>query len=74
MDLGHRIRVIREEVYGLHGGPVLARQLGVPHRTLLKYEGGQSIPAERILRFILLTQAAPHWLLTGEGSRYQQPA
>ena len=31
---------------------------------------GRTIPAKVILRFIEITSAHPHWLLTGEGSRY----
>ena len=33
-------------------------------------EAGETIPALIILRFIEVTSAHPHWLLTGEGCRY----
>ncbi len=68
--LAHRIREIRKELYGEHGGPMLADALDLPFRTWHNYEGGASIPAHAILRFIEVTDAHPHWLLTGEGARY----
>jgi hypothetical protein len=68
--LATRVRQIREELYGTHGGPVLAESLRIPFRTWLEYESGVTIPALVILRFIEVTEAHPHWLLTGEGSRY----
>jgi DNA-binding transcriptional regulator YiaG len=69
-DLARRFREIRQELYGEHGGPLLAGALGVPFRTVLNYEDGCTIPAQAILRFIEVTNAHPHWLLTGEGDRY----
>lgn len=68
--LAHRIREIREDTFGQHGGPLLADALQLPFRTWLNYEGGCTIPAQTILRFIELTDAHPHWLLTGEGPKY----
>jgi hypothetical protein len=69
-DLARRIREIREELYGEHGGPLLAEALQLPFRTWHNYEAGCTIPAHSILRFIEVTEANPHWLLTGEGDRY----
>jgi hypothetical protein len=69
-ELARRIRQIREESFGEHGGPLLADALQLPFRTWLNYEGGCTIPAQVILRFIEVTDAHPHWLLTGEGSKY----
>jgi hypothetical protein len=69
-DLAVRIREIREELYGAHGGPLIAKSLGIPFRTWLNYENGFTIPASSILRFIELTKANPHWLLTGQGDKY----
>ena len=71
LDLAHRVRVIREELYGENGGPLLAQQIGVPYRTWMNYEDGCTIPAHVILRFIEVTDADPHWLLTGEGQAYR---
>jgi hypothetical protein len=70
-DLARRVREVREELYGAHGGPMLAEALGVPFRTWHNYETGCTIPAQTILRFIELTDASPHWLLQGEGERYR---
>lgn len=69
-DLAMRVREIREELYGAHGGPLVAEALKVPFRTWLNYENGCTIPATSILRFIELTKADPHWLLTGRGQKY----
>jgi hypothetical protein len=69
-DLARRIRVIRTELYGEHGGPLLAEALELPFRTWHNYEEGHTIPAHSILRFIEVTDAHPHWLLTGEGEKY----
>jgi hypothetical protein len=72
-DLARRFREIREELYGENGGPLLAGALGIPFRTVLNYEDGCTIPAQAILRFIEVTHAHPHWLLTGEGEKYLVP-
>jgi hypothetical protein len=69
-DLAHRIFEIRWELYGEHGGPLLAEALRIPFRTLYNYENGCTIPAQTILRFIEVTGVDPHWLLTGRGERY----
>jgi hypothetical protein len=69
-DLARRIRQVREELYGEHGGPLLAAALELPFRTWHNYESGCTIPADSILRFIEITFAHPHWLLTGEGDKY----
>ncbi len=68
--LACRVREVREDLYGEHGGPLLAEDVGVPFRTWLNYEGGCTIPAQVILKFIETTQTHPHWLLTGEGTKY----
>jgi hypothetical protein len=72
-DLAQRIYEIRLELYGEHGGPLLAELLGIPFRTLYNYENGCTIPAPTILRFIEVTGVHPHWLLTGQGDRYADP-
>jgi len=61
--LASRIRQIRVERYGDHGVPALARALGLPARTWENYEHGVTIPAEVILRFIVLTGVEPGSLL-----------
>jgi hypothetical protein len=68
--LARRIREVRMDLYGTHGGPLLAEALQIPFRTWLNYENGCTIPAPSMLRFIELTKASPHWLLTGHGDKY----
>jgi hypothetical protein len=70
--LCRRLRQIRVELYGEDGGPMLAEALHLPFRTWLNYEAGVTAPALVVLRFIVLTGACPHWLLTGEPPRYRQ--
>lgn len=74
LDLSRRVREIRKEMYGEHGGPMLAEKLEIPFRTWLNYEEGCTIPAQLILRFIEVTHADVHWLLTGDGEKYAPPA
>ncbi len=71
--LAARVREVREDLFGAHGGPLLAEELGLPFRTWVNYEGGCTIPAQIILRFLVLTHTDPHWLLTGEGRKYLAP-
>ena len=71
LGLASRVRTVREELFGEHGGPLLAQEVGVPFRTWINYEEGCTIPAQAILRFIEVTNADPHWLLTGEGDPYR---
>ena len=71
LNLAGRIKAVRIDLYGVHGGPLLAERLKVPFRTWVEYEEGLTIPAQTILRFIDLTNADPHWLLTGEGPHYR---
>ena len=70
-DLARRIREVRMDLYGEHGGPLIAEALEIPFRTWLNYEHGCTIPAPSMLRFLELTKANPHWLLTGRGDKYQ---
>ncbi len=67
--LACRLREVRLEVYGEHGGPLLAEALELPARTWANYESGVTIPGLVLLRFIEATGIAPHWLLTGQGER-----
>ncbi len=71
-DLATRFRAVRVALYGENGGPLLARALGIPFRTLHKYETGGTIPAQAILSFIKLTGVDPHWLLTGDGNQFRE--
>jgi hypothetical protein len=71
-SLSRRLREVRQEVLGDHGGPELARRLSLPARTWYNYETGVTVPAEVLLGFIEQTGANPIWLLTGEGSKYRR--
>ena len=73
-NLAERIRSVRMDLFGEHGGPVLARLLRVPSRRLARIESGGPIPARIILQLIEVTGANPHWLLSGEGEKYRRPA
>jgi hypothetical protein len=70
-SLSRRLREVRQEIYGEHGGPELARRLDLPARTWYNYETGVTVPAEVLLGFIEQTGANPAWLLSGEGARYR---
>jgi hypothetical protein len=70
-SLSRRLREIRQEMFGEHGGPELARRLSLPARTWYNYETGVTVPAEVLLGFIDETGVNPTWLLTGEGARYR---
>jgi hypothetical protein len=69
-SVSRRLREIREEIFGEHGGPELARRLKLPARTWYNYESGVTVPAEVLLDFIEQTAANPMWLLNGQGPRY----
>ncbi len=71
-DISRRLREIRQELFGEHGGPELARNLGLPARTWYNYETGVTVPAEVLLSFIEQTETNPLWLLTGNGPKYRR--
>ena len=71
-SLSRRLREIRQELFGDHGGPELARRLNLPARTWYNYETGVTVPAEVLLGFIEQTGASPDWLLAGEGPKYRR--
>jgi hypothetical protein len=65
------LREIRQELFGQHSGPELARRLCLPARTWYHYETGVTVPAEVLLRFLEQNGVSPTWLLTGQGPRYR---
>lgn len=71
-SLSRRLREIRQELFGEHGGPELARCLDLPARTWYNYETGVTVPAEVLLAFIDQTGANPIWLLSGDGVKYRR--
>jgi hypothetical protein len=68
--LASRVGEVRRDLYGVHGGPILAEAMGLPFRTWLNYEAGCTIPGQVILRFIQVTGVDYRWLLTGDGEKY----
>jgi SOS-response transcriptional repressor LexA len=73
-QISGRLRDVRQELFGEHGGPELARRLGLPARTWYNYESGVTVPGEVLLNFISHTGVNPLWLLSGQGPRYQRSA
>jgi len=69
IELAGRIREIRADLYGDDGIDALADAVGVPAQTWRNYEGGVTMPAWVLLRFLALSGANPNWLLTGQGER-----
>jgi hypothetical protein len=69
--ISNRLKEVRQDLFGEHGGPELARRLNLPARTWYNYETGVTVPAEVLLGFIDQTGANPMWLLTGEGPKYR---
>jgi hypothetical protein len=69
--LAGRLREVRLEMYGEHGGPLLAETLELPARTWAHYESGITILGSALLRFLAVSGVEPHWLLTGQGPRYR---
>jgi hypothetical protein len=53
--LGERLLQARVTHFGADALPELSRQLGVPERTWRNYEAGIVMPADVMLRFMVLT-------------------
>ncbi len=73
-SLSRRLREIRQELFGDHGGPELARRLNLPARTWYNYETGVTVPAEILLSFIEQTGANPMYLISGDGPKFRRPS
>ncbi len=69
-DFAQRIQEIRLILYGEHGVPTLAEELGLPSRTWQNYEAGVTMPGLVLLEFIEATGVCPRWLLTGDGPQF----
>ncbi len=69
-EISGRLRLVRQQLFGEHGGPELARRLGLPARTWYNYETGVTVPAEVLLNFIEQTGVNSNWLLNGTGPVY----
>ena len=70
-EISRRMKEVRAERYGEHGGPELARKLNLPARTWYHYENGVTVPAEVLLDFLALTRVEPRWLRSGDGPMYR---
>ena len=70
--ISNRLRELRQERFGEHGGPELSRRLGLPARTWYNYETGVTVPAEVLLSFIDQTGANALWLFSGHGPKYSR--
>jgi hypothetical protein len=70
--LADRLRQVRLDKYGENGGPLLAKEIGIPTRTWIRFESGDPIPSPVLLRFMELTGVDPQWLLSGEGETYRE--
>lgn len=69
-EVSRRVREIRLELYGEHGGPLLSAAINVPYRNWARYESGATMPGPAVLRFLEVTGVNPNWLLTGRGPRF----
>jgi hypothetical protein len=65
--LATRLKALRLELFGDHGGPEMARRLDLPARTWYDCETGEAIPGEILVLLVERTQVCPTWLLTGRG-------
>src|SRR4051794_38552179 len=70
-SLSRRLREVRQEIFGEHGGPELARRLNLPARTWYNYETRVTGPAGVLLSFMEQAGVNPLWLPNGEGPRYR---
>lgn len=68
--LARRLRAIRLEVFGVHGGPELARLLGLTARAWWEYESGAPVPVEVMFGLLDLTSANLDWLLDDRGPKF----
>jgi hypothetical protein len=74
LDIGKRLREIREDFYGKHGAQFQADALEIPLRTWMNYESGVVMPAALVLKLLVQMHIRPRWLLTGEGEKYRRRA
>ena len=74
LELAARIREVRSDLYGEHGAPLLADDLGIPAQTWTHYESGVTVPGTIVLALIAMTRVNPGWLLHGDGEKYGKRA
>ena len=69
--IAERLREVRSEWDGEYGAQFFADALGIPLRTWMNYESGVTVPGEVILKLLVTTRISPHWLLSGEGAKFE---
>jgi hypothetical protein len=74
LALARRVRAVRVAIFGEGGLAEFARLVGVPERTWRNYESGVVMPAQVMLRFLVLTGVDPDWLLAGEDDEHPDSA
>jgi len=70
--LAERLRGIREDIYGKHGGHFLADDLEIPLQSWLNYEEGVVVPAHVVLELIFRAAVNTPWLLTADGAKFER--
>jgi hypothetical protein len=70
-EIARRLKEIRQQLHGDHGGAEFARRLGLPAGTWYGYEKGTTLPAEVLFDFIDLTSANPMYVLDGKEPIYK---
>jgi hypothetical protein len=72
-EVARRLRLLRLELFGVHGLPELARKIGIPTRIWLRYEAGERPPTRILTRLAEVTPVDLTWLLSGVGPQYRLP-
>jgi hypothetical protein len=70
-ELARRLVEVRETLFGIDGGPQIARLLDLPARTWANYERGVTMPGEILLGFVVATGVDPDWLIEGKGPMFR---
>jgi hypothetical protein len=70
-EIARRVVEVRETLFGIDGGPQVARLLDLPARTWANYERGVTIPGEILLDFLVATGVDPDWLIEGRGPMFR---
>lgn len=66
-DIARRLVAVR----GRRSSREFAEEIGVSPRSLLNWERGTSIPAEVLLRILIMERIEPRWLYCGEGPTHR---
>ena len=68
--LAERLREVREDLSVEDGTQLFADALEIRLQTWLNYESGVVAPASVVLQLLMVAHVNPHWLLTGQGEKY----